>query len=122
MPFVHSIKYAFGLSNVKISRRLTSYSKHYLANMPQVEEFAKKNNLYLNFVPSKNKKIASMAEMQVKTSEYKHVSSVPEYAVKNNTGGAVYIPVEKTLFKTNVFDSRSEILNKLANFVKDLRS
>lgn len=117
MPFIHSVKYALGLSNVRISSKLPSYSKHYLANMPAVEKFAKENKMILNFVPTAQKKTGTMAEMQVKSRGFVHAAACPEAAVTQNTGDAIYIPVEKTLFKTNVFDSRTQILNKLLNFV-----
>lgn len=103
MPIVHSIKYALGLSNVYISRKLPSYTKRYLSNMPTLEKYAKKHDVEVRFSPLFNGvcKYDSFAKM--------------EAVIKNNN---ISNPLPYTIYQTNVPRDRVEIFNKLVSFVR----
>ncbi len=120
MSIVHSIKYAIGLSNVKASRQLPRTTREYVTHMPTFEKYLKRHNLHVNFTPLEKKQYSSyIAQMNVSRTQYKHVSEVPGYAVKRNTGDAVYIPVKEEILSIPVSRDRVGIFNTLVKFIRD---
>ena len=120
MSIVHSIKYAIGLSNVKASRKLPSMTRDYVTHMPTFEKYLRRHNLHANFTPlEKNSADKFIAQMNISKLEYKHVSEIPEYAVKHNTGDAVYIPVKKNILSIPVSRDRVGIFNTLVKFIRE---
>lgn len=104
MPLVHSIKYALGLSNVYISRKLPKYTKKYLSGMPTFEKYVKRHGVKVSFLPSASNdklKYDSFAKM--------------EATVKNNNEAN---PLSHRIFLTDVPRDRIEIFNRLVRFVR----
>ena len=88
----------FSPSRIEVSKELNKRGFGYLKS--ELNKIAFDKDVYVRFSDSvKNK---GLLEMQILHKGYEHVSDVPEYAVKHQTGDSVYVAVEKLLASEDI--------------------
>ena len=111
---IKAIKSFFSPSRIQVSKELKNRGFEYLKK--DLHKTAFEKDVYVRIFDS-NKK-TGLFTMQILRKNYEHVADVPEYAVKNQTGDSVYIPVEqviatKDITPFKVLDSLKSLLNNL---------
>ena len=123
MLSLQNIRYALGQSNVKYSGKL---NRKISPMIKSIDSFAKNNDVFVKILDKKDS-----VYVQVDKSITKHVADIPSYAMKNQTGDSVYIPIRESAGKSlqmkdldthnfwitlkNLRNQVNESLNKIAN-------
>lgn len=124
MIVFQNVKYALGFSNIKFANNLSkNHRKALIRPLSNLERVAKDDDVFVKF-SSDNDKL----KMEVKKSVIKHVTDIPNYAMKHNTGDSVYVSIksssvtEFSRFPTlyNLYNSFSHLSNVVTKELQKL--
>ena len=108
---LHPVSQNFGCSRISISKDYPKSLGKILKKSPELKEIAKKDNIYINF--SNSEKNTNYTLLTILRKKIRHVTEVPEYAIKNNTGDNIYINWEKILIQRETESNAEKIIETI---------
>ena len=110
---VNPINQNFESSRVMVSRKYPKQMRKNIKSINLLNAIAEKKGVYLKFSPSKE---LGYTKMDVFRKGIDHVTDIPEYAVKNQTGDQVYISWEQKIGEKEMPLKRNAISDGVREF------
>jgi len=113
---IKAIQGYLGAGNITVSREFSKDMQKSLRNMRNVNRFAYKNDLAINFSPARSGD-ANKVNMDVSRMRISHVTEVPDVAMKLDTGDRTFINWEEPIHSSEVSKMSVPILDTLMKIV-----